>query len=60
MLRVFGAFLSVFLFLSLLVQMPEMAFVFGLAAVCFFAADLAATRVFRVPRPHRMRGEPFI
>jgi hypothetical protein len=60
MLRVFGAFLSVFLFLSLLVRMPEMAFIFGLAAIGLFAADLAATRVFRISRSHRMRGEPFI
>lgn len=60
MLRVFGAFLAMFCFLSFLVKMPEMASVFGLAALGCFAADLAATRVFRVARPHRMRGEPFL
>jgi len=55
MLRVFGAFLSVFCLLGLLVHLFELASLFGAMAVVLFAVDLVLSKLATGSRVSRTR-----
>jgi hypothetical protein len=57
MLRVFGAFLSVFCLPCLIVHLDAMVELFGVAALTLFAVDLLLANVGSRPRASRMRGK---
>lgn len=59
MLRCVGAFLVIFLLLSLYIHLSTMAEIFGTAAIAFFLADIAQTRGFKEPR-HVKIHDPFV
>jgi len=58
MLRCVGAFLVLFLLLSLYVHLSTMAEIFGTAAIAFFLADIAYAYGFKQPRRLKMH-DPF-
>lgn len=55
MLRVFGAFFSVFCLLGLIVSLDRAAQLFGGAALMLFAIDVALTSLATTPRVSRTR-----
>jgi hypothetical protein len=55
MLRVFGAFFSVFCLLGLIVSLDRAAQLFGGAALMFFAIDIALTTLASAPPVSRTR-----
>jgi len=57
MLRQIGAFLLVFAFLSLVVHLDGMVYLFGLGALIVFAADLLKSNADKTSRPSRVRRE---
>jgi hypothetical protein len=57
MLRALSVFLLVFLLLSVIVHLAQMAIVFGVVALGLTAIDIAVTRLQKDPRPVRMRRE---
>jgi len=57
MLRVLSVFLLVFLLLSMVVHLAQMAIVFGAVALGLTAIDVAMTRFQKNPRSVRMRRE---
>lgn len=59
MLRSVGAFLVIFLLLSLYVHLSTMAEIFGTAAIAFFLADIAHAYGFKQSRHLNMR-DPFV
>lgn len=59
MLRAFGAFLSVFWLLSLVVHLNGMIYLFGASALTLFAIDLLV-HLLKSPRSLGKRGEPFL
>jgi hypothetical protein len=56
MLRIIAMFLALFLLLSLVVHLAEVARIFGMAAVIFFALDRALVNPAKDSRVIRMRG----
>jgi len=50
MLRTFGAFLLVFLMLSAIVRLNELAALFAIAAIILFASDFAVHRFVNAAR----------
>jgi hypothetical protein len=55
MLRVFGAFLSIFCLLGMIVQLNGLAHLFGVAALALFALDLLLKSHAGGPRASRAR-----
>ncbi len=60
MLRVFGAFLSVFCLLGLVVHLRGLVQIFGLAALTLFVIDLLVANVAGRPRASRLRDKPLL
>jgi hypothetical protein len=60
MLRAFGLFVLVFAVLSLVVHLNDMGELFGTAALCLFAIELAVEHFAKGSHPTRMRGEPLL
>ncbi len=61
MLRALSVFLLVFLFLSIIVHLAQMAIVFGVVAFGLTAVDLAIARFQKSERPGRLRrGVPVL
>ena len=56
MLRVFGAFLSMFCLLGMIVQLNGLAHLFGIAALALFVIDLLLRNYARGPRVSRTRA----
>ena len=56
MLRVFGAFLSIFCVLSLVVHLDQSAVLLGAAALALFGIDLILSQFARTARASRTRG----
>jgi hypothetical protein len=57
MLRALSVFLVVFLFLSIIVHLAQLAMIFGAVAFGLTAVDLAMTRFQKNGRPARVRRE---
>jgi hypothetical protein len=55
MLRTFGAFLSLFSGLSMVVHLQEMIYLFGIGALALLAADVAARHYVGVRSRARVR-----
>ena len=60
MLRALGLFSLVFSLLSLVVPLDGLGQVFGAAALCLFAIELATEHSAKGARPNRMRGQPLL
>jgi hypothetical protein len=58
MLRAFGVFLSVFWMLSMVVQLPEMVYLFGASAVALLALDLLMRSLRGSRAPKKYEGRP--